>query len=289
MLENDLEGPALGVSWDGTGYGEDRTIWGGEFLTVSDGAGFTRAACMRPFRLPGGDRAIREPRRAALGLLHAMAGLEAETFDIASTHAFSYGERELLFQALVRGVNSPVTTSVGRLFDAVASMIGLRQRSSFEGQAAMELEHAIDVATDEAYSFDLTAHTQSFATGSWESPPLVVDWAPVVRAILDDVRTHVGRGTIAARFHNTLAEVIVAVAEHIDQPRVILTGGCFQNRHLTERTVTRLRQQGFRPYWHQRVPPNDGGLALGQVAAYLRGLRATAPEAGQDARVPVLR
>jgi len=169
-------------------------------------------------------------------------------------------------------VNSPVTTSAGRLFDAVASLVGLCQRSSFEGQAAMALEHAIDARTDEAYPFELTDRTDRFAMGSWQPPPWVLDWAPAIEALLRDVDARVPPGAIAARFHNTLADMIVAVATRIATPRVALTGGCFQNRYLIERAVMRLSASGFRPYWHQRVPPNDAGIAFGQVAACARAL-----------------
>jgi hydrogenase maturation protein HypF len=281
MAENDLEGVVLGVAWDGTGYGTDGTVWGGEFLTTTD-HGFVRSACLRPFRLPGGERAIREPRRAALGVLHALADGRGSRTHVDSLRSFDARERALMREALARGVNSPVTTSAGRLFDAVASLVGLCQRSSFEGQAAMALEHAIDARTDEAYPFKLTDRTARFAMGPWQPPPWVLDWGPAIEAVLRDIDAQVPSGTIAARFHNTLAEMIVAVAERIAEPRVVLTGGCFQNRYLIERAVTRLGASGFRPYWHQRVPPNDGGIALGQVAACARALGQARDAAGAD-------
>lgn len=281
MAENDLEGRVLGVAWDGTGYGLDGTVWGGEFLTTT-GGGFVRSACLRPFRLPGGERAVREPRRAALGVLHAIAGSRGSRADVDVLHSLGARERALMVEALARGVNSPVTTSAGRLFDAVASLVGLCQRSSFEGQAAMALEHSIEARTDEAYPFELTDRTDRFAMGAWQPPPWVLDWAPAIEALLRDVEAGVASGAMAARFHNTLAEMIVAVAERIGEPRVVLTGGCFQNRYLIERAVTRLAASGFRPYWHQRVPPNDGGIALGQVAACARALAGARKARGAD-------
>ena len=277
MAENDLDGPALGVCWDGTGYGPDGTVWGGEFLSVT-GSSFTRAACLRPFRLPGGDRAVREPRRSALGILHAIDPLLAWPAHLSA--AFSDVERRVLVDALERGINAPVTTSAGRLFDAIASLTGLRQRTGFEGQAAMDLEFAADPAVDDDYPFDITREGARVALGSWLAPPLVIDWAPMIRAIADEVRGGVATGVIAARVHNTLAGMIVSVARLQVEPAVVLSGGCFQNRYLTERAVTALRLAGFRPYWHQRIPPNDGGIALGQVAAYLRNkesLRCASP------------
>ncbi len=269
MAENELDGPALGVAWDGTGYGLDGTVWGGEFFAVNGGS-FTRVACLRPFQLPGGDRAIREPRRSALGALHAIASEIAIVGPSLTAGAFSPSEQALLIEAMARGVNAPVTTSAGRLFDAVASIAGLRQRASFEGQAAMDLEFAIAPGVNDAYPFALTEDGRQFAIGSWQAPRLVIDWAPMVRAILDDAAGAVAVGVIAARAHNTMVEMMVATASFFGQAAVVLSGGCFQNRYLTEQAVTRLRRAGFRPYWHQRIPPNDGGIALGQIAAYLR-------------------
>ncbi|MGC8784673.1 MAG: carbamoyltransferase HypF [Armatimonadota bacterium] len=260
MAENELEPPVLGVSWDGTGYGTDGTVWGGEFLTICE-QGWERFAHLRPFRLPGGDRAIKEPRRCALGVLYELFGDDA--FDLLA-QVFTEDEHRLLRQMLRQGINAPVTTSAGRLFDAVASLAGLRQVVNFEGQAAMELEFLThDVHTDETYPFSLCEGASSY----------MLDWSPMVRAILEDVRAVVSAPLIATRFHNTLVEMMVAVAQAAGIERVALSGGCFQNAYLTERAVRRLGEEGFRPYWHQRVPPNDGGIALGQIvgAVYHKG------------------
>jgi len=279
MAENDLNDPALGVAWDGTGLGLDGTVWGGEFFSV-DSDSCARIACLRPFRLPGGDRAIKEPRRSALGVLHAMAGHGALAMSPIVAGAFSAAERTLLVEATTRGVNSPVTTSAGRLFDAVTSLIGLRQRSTYEGQAAMDLEFAAAADVDDAYPFTLADSVRHCAFGSWQAPRLVIDWEPMVKAIVDEHAAGVMPGIIAARAHNAMAAMIVAVAERAGKTAVVLSGGCFQNRYLSERTVASLRLAGFRPYWHQRIPPNDGGIALGQIAAYLRAkenLRCVSP------------
>ena len=286
MAENDLDGPALGVSWDGTGFGPDGTVWGGEFL-FADHASFTRVGCLRPFRLPGGERAVREPRRSALGLLHAMAGASTavEAMDAAPVRAFEPGERRVLLRALTRGVNAPVTTSAGRLFDAVAALVGLRQVASFEGQAAMALEFAVDESITDAYPVVLDDCVAPFALGSWAAPDAVIDWAPMIHELLADVRAGEKVPVMAARFHRTMAEAIVAMAIHVGEPHVVLTGGCFQNRWLAEWSVGRLREAGFRPYWHQRVPPNDGGIALGQIAAYLRAHRPPSERVGKAAYV----
>lgn len=248
MVDNEIRPPLLGVAWDGTGFGLDGTVWGGEFLRVH-ASGFDRVAHLRTFRLPGGDRAVVEPRRAAIGLLHEMFG-EQIPEDLAPVRAFAPRELRVLHAMLRTPVNAPLTSSAGRLFDAVAAILDLRQRCSFEGQAAMEVEFALDgCETDDVYE------------------PASEDWEPMIRGIIADLRSGIPTGLIAAKFHNTLAQAIVAVARRVGETQVALSGGCFQNRYLTERAVLRLREAGFRPYWHQRVPPNDGGIALGQLAA----------------------
>jgi len=264
MAENEIEPPALGVSWDGTGYGLDGTIWGGEFFLVTDN-NVERVSHLRPFRLPGGDTAVKEPRRAAAGLLYEKFGETAfERNELSSIAAFSSVELSAVKAMLVRELNSPFCCSAGRLFDAVASLVNLRQQIRFEGQAAMELEFALEgVKTDESYPMSLvTRH-----------PSLLLDWSPMIEAILADVKHGVSAGEISAKFHNALVEAVVTVAKHVGESRVVLSGGCFQNRYLTERTVKRLREEGFQPYWHQRVPTNDGGIALGQIVAARRELR----------------
>ena len=280
MAENELPPPVLGVSWDGTGYGLDGTVWGGEFLLVTQ-AGWERVAHLRCFPLPGGERAVKEPRRTALGLLFEAFGEAAlEQSELATLRAFSGAELARLRTMLARRLNSPLTSSAGRLFDAVASLTGLRQRLRFEGQAAMELEFALEgVQTGQSYPFSLDAPPAP-ATASGAPAPrraLRVDWSPLVGEIIAEVKRGVPPGPISARFHNTLAEIIVAVARRTGQERVVLSGGCFQNRYLTERAVGRLQGEGFRPYWHQRIPPNDGGIALGQVIAALGAWHGSLP------------
>lgn len=256
MAENALTPPVLGVAWDGTGYGTDGTIWGGEFFRVTEG-GIDRVGHFRPFPLPGGDAAVREPRRSALGALYACLGQKAfDLTQLPSIQSFAASERSGIRRMLEQDVNCPRTTSVGRLFDAVASLIGLRQVTRFEGQAAMELEFAAEgVKTDESYSCRISA---SEGTN-------LVDWEPLLENILEDRERGVSSSQIAAKWHNTLVEVIVQIAERVGDARVCLSGGCFQNRRLTEAAVEQLRMRGIQPYWHQRVPPNDGGIALGQL------------------------
>jgi hydrogenase maturation protein HypF len=263
MAENGLEGPCLGVAWDGTGYGLDGTVWGGEFLRPTT-ATFQRVAHLRTFRLPGGEQAIKEPRRAAIGLLYELFGDTLFSMEeLAPVRAFSPRERGILQGMLAKQINSPRTSAAGRLFDAIAAILALHLGHQFESQAAMELEWAVGgIETDEAYPIRI----------SEEPSTLVLDWGPLVRDLLADLKSDVPVARIAARFHNALVEGILAVAERVGEERVVLTGGCFQNRYLTERVVARLRAEGFRPYWHQRIPPNDGGIALGQVVAASRAM-----------------
>jgi hydrogenase maturation protein HypF len=275
MAENELEPPLLGVAWDGTGYGLDGTVWGGEFFLLTE-TSCERVAHLRQFRLPGGDRAVKEPRRTALGLLYEMFGEAAFAMaDAAPVRAFSPAELGVLKTMLARRLNSPLTSSAGRLFDAVASLAGLRHQVRFEGQAAMELEFALEgAATAGAYDFPLRSNHASRIT---HHASLRLDWSPLIEAILADLKRALPIGPISARFHNALVEAIIAVAKRVGQQRVVLSGGCFQNRYLTERSVRRLQEEGFRPYWHQRVPPNDGGISLGQAVAALRQEGAARP------------
>jgi hydrogenase maturation protein HypF len=258
MAENEIEGPVLGISWDGTGYGLDGTVWGGEFL-LTDASGFQRIATFRKFRLPGSAPAVKEPRRVALGILFEMMGNRAfERKDLPTIQAFSSSEIPVLSQMLTKGINAPWTSSAGRLFDAVASLSGLRQQMRFEGQAAMELEFAASTSeTREEYPFQLAAHHEI----------TLIDWEPMVNAILQDAQDAIPLASIAKKFHNTLGSIMVAIAQRAGEKSVVLTGGCFQNRILLESAVEKLNAAGFRTYWHQRIPPNDGGIALGQIVA----------------------
>jgi hydrogenase maturation protein HypF len=250
MAEHGLTGPVLGLAWDGAGLGSDGTLWGGEALRV-DAAGWSRVGHLRPFPLPGGEQAMREPRRAALGVLHALAG--AAVAGVADL--FTAGELRVLLGALDAGVQSPITTSVGRLFDAVAAFLGLGARPSFEGQAAMAVElAAADVEGAEPYPFPLGAGL-----------PAVADWGPLVLALLDDRGRGVPVAVSAARFHAALAALAAAFAARIGLPDVVLSGGCFQNARLAEAVQTRLAADGFTVHLPARYPPNDGGIALGQA------------------------
>jgi len=264
MAEHGLQAPVLGVSWDGTGYGSDGTIWGGEFLRVDDRK-FDRVAHLGTFRLPGGEQAVKEPRRSALGLLYAVYGDDVP-IDLPPIQSFTAAELKLLKTMLQKGINAPLTSSAGRLFDAVAALLGLCQYTTFEGQAAMALEFAQDgLKTDKCYPFVITDNTTDSAPSE-----RILDLEQLIGAMIHDLRAGVSIGDISAAFHNTLAEMIVAVAKTVGEKQVVLSGGCFQNKTLLERTIERLLGEGFQPYWHRTIPPNDGGIALGQVMAAFR-------------------
>lgn len=266
MAENELKPPVLGVAWDGSGWGPDGTVWGGEFLKI-DEYGYSRVARLRPMRLAGSERAVREPRRCGLGMLYeAFDGKLSDLEEFPTIAAFSNSERKIISTMLQQGLNSPWASSVGRLFDAVASLIGLRQMARHEGQAAMELEWLAERDTSQyCYPFKLSATS--------EGEPCELDWRDMVIEILTGVASGASRAGIARCFHNTLAGMVARVAQQYTGLPVALSGGCFQNRLLTELIVARLQADGVKVYWHQRVPPNDGGIALGQVMAAARQIR----------------
>jgi hydrogenase maturation protein HypF len=261
MAENRISPPVLGISWDGTGYGTDGTIWGGEFLSV-DNSSFVRAGHFDPFPLPGGEIAIKEPRRSALGLLYATLGPELFVpKNSALLSNFESREVTVIRKMLEEEINSPKTSSVGRLFDAVSSILGLCRVSTFEGEAAMAVEFcAKRSGSEDHYDFQLKESADA----------IVVDWRPLVKALLFDKHRGTKVEDSSAKFHNTLVEILISVCEKRRTPAVALSGGCFQNKVLCERAIKRLIEEGFKPYWHHQVPPNDGGIALGQIAAASR-------------------
>jgi len=272
MAENELQPPVLGVAWDGTGLGTDGTIWGGEFLLVRE-RDWSRAGYLRPFSLPGGELAIREPRRSAAGLLYERFGARAfEMKQLPSIAAFTQPELGVLQSMLARGINSPRTSSVGRLFDAFAAILGLRQRTSFEGQSAMELECAADRHPAGVMAAD-TPCLGRFALVQTDSPEgkmLAADWGPVLDAVLEGRAKGLSTALLARSIHEALVDLILQMARAIGEPRIVLSGGCFQNATLLRTLPSALARHGFKAYWHQRIPPNDGGICVGQVVAALR-------------------
>ncbi len=246
LADNEVDEEVLGVVWDGAGYGTDGSVWGGEFLmaTLSD---FRRFAFLRPFALLGGDQAARRPSLVALGLMFELG------VDPPASLLEEFSPRELsVYQVMfTKGINCPRTSSMGRLFDGVAALVGLSRWNRFEGESAMKMEFALPTAPiDESYAVP-------------QGQPL--DWGELIIQILDDVEKGTSREAMSARFHNAMVRLILAVAQDANRAHVALTGGCFQNRYLLERAVAGLRAMGFNPLWHRRVPTNDGGLSLGQA------------------------
>ena len=269
MAEHKLVGEVLGIAWDGAGYGEGGQVWGGEFLITSYRQ-FTRLASLKPFRLLGGEAAMKDPSRSAAALLWELMG-EAMLQHQLPSWQVSHSQREKFATVLKSSIASPWTTSMGRLFDAVASLTGLCQETTFEGQAAMAVQFSAEQGMEksgrggEGYPIDLVP-SESPAT-KW-----ILDWRPMMSAMLDDLRKGNHPELVAARFHVGLAEGVVRVAQAAGLPRVVLTGGCFQNRLLLSLVRHRLEAVGFTVYCHGLVPPNDGGLSLGQAVIAVHSL-----------------
>lgn len=256
MADNSLRGRVIGVALDGTGYGLDGRIWGGEFLACGFG-GFERRGHLRYVPLAGGDSAIREPWRSALAYLRAAFGPQATSLPLPLFEEIPAHRIAIVETMLSRNIQTIETSSCGRLFDAVASILGLRHETTYEGQAAIELEMAASADTG-SYPFVVAGLN-----------PFQVDMSPAIVAIMEDFLARVPVGAIAARFHRTMAQVVVdcclRIRQSDDLNRVCLSGGTFQNLRLLGLSFEGLRQHDFEVFIHRRVPPNDGGLSLGQA------------------------
>jgi hydrogenase maturation protein HypF len=264
LAENGRRGPVIGVALDGTGHGADGAVWGGEFL-VADLEGHRRAGHIEYVPLPGGDRAAEEPARMALAYLYAIHGAAAAELDLPVIERMGRGKARTLCQMMEKGANSPPTSSAGRLFDAAAALAGLRDRMSYEGQAAMELEGAADPDED----------------GSWpcrvveRDGVLVVLAKDIVAALVGDLARGAGAEALAARFHNSVLDMVVDVVKRLRErtglAEVALSGGCWQNARLLAGAVERLGAEGFAVLTHTQVPANDGGVSLGQAVVCASG------------------
>lgn len=257
MAENHLSGEVIGVAFDGTGYGTDGAIWGGEFLVASY-AGFERQGHFRYVPLPGGDTAVRQPWRAALSYLRETFGPGRLPDGVSFGNGVPEKHVAVVETMLSRRINTVQTSSCGRLFDAVAALIGLRQEVNFEGQAAIELEMIVEPGIEGRYSFDVH-----------DGAVMQLDMRPAIEGIVRDLGRSKSHGHISALFHNTIGAAVVEVCSRIRRTRqlnrVCLSGGTFQNMYLLRRAVTSLRAQGFEVFLHSSVPPNDGGISLGQA------------------------
>ncbi|MEQ9518009.1 MAG: carbamoyltransferase HypF [Parvibaculum sp.] len=280
MAEHGLEGPVLGIAWDGAGLGDDGTLWGGEFLHMEPGQ-YRRVAHLRQFQLPGGEVAMREPRRAAFGVLWELNGdLVSDQTSLSPVADLTEEQRRVFSTMLSNNVNAPICSSAGRLFDAVAAFVGLRLLAGYQGQAAAELEWAIDgIKTDQVYAFSGQTNTHP-STGV----PLVLDWGPMIKELLADHADAMPVPMIAAKFHNTLVEMIVSVVECQGLNKVVFGGGCFQNKYLTERIMKRMREIDVDFFFPQSVPPNDGGISFGQVVWARHVLKRRMPNVSSHSR-----
>lgn len=265
LAENRIDRPALAVVWDGTGYGTDGTVWGGEFFRIDDRE-CVRVGHLRRFLLPGGEAAVREGRRAAIGLLHeAYENDWPAVFEDWASRVFESTALDTLERLMASGSHCVRTSSAGRLFDGFAALGAGISESRFEGDAAMRFEHL--ASGEGAYRFELSS-----PSGGEAEPRMAfeLDWASALAALGEDLAKGSAPALISARFHRGLAEAIVTVAKQIGLETVALSGGCFQNRLLFETAWSNLERAGFRPVGHQRIPPNDGGIAFGQLAVAAR-------------------
>ncbi len=265
MAEYGSKGPALAIVFDGTGYGEDGTVWGGEFLGVTIN-GYERFGHLRYIPLPGGDMAVREPWRMAAAYLERVYG-NLDGLHIPFVKRLDFERWSQIRLAIRNKINSPLCSSMGRLFDAVSALLGVRGTINYEGQAAIELEQMAEKAETGEYPFKILE----------EKGMLIINPDPIIEAIIKDIRNGEGPFIISARFHNSIARVISRMAKRIRLAAglsdVFLSGGVFQNHYLLVKVLDILKEDGFRVYTHQKVPPNDGGISLGQVfyALYIKG------------------
>jgi hydrogenase maturation protein HypF len=268
LAEHSLQGPVIGVAADGTGYGTDGAVWGCEIMT-SDLVGFERTAHLAYVPLPGGEQAIHQPWRMAAVYLAQAYGDSFLALDIPFVQQLDRSKWRILSHMIARGLNCPPTSSLGRLFDAVAALLGIRDEVYYEGQAAIELEMlAVNMEQAESYPFAIR-----------DGEPAVLDVAPLIRAIVSDIQQRVPVPQIAGRFHRSIAELLMTaclkVRERSGIKTVALSGGVFQNRLLLEQLVARLQEMAFEVFINRRVPPNDGGLSFGQLAVAAARLRAS--------------
>lgn len=254
MLENNIKEKVIGISWDGTGYGKDGKIWGGEFL-LCDFKNFERIATFREFGILGGDKAIKEPRRAAIGVLYEIFGDKSFELELAPLISLREGEKKLFKEAYKKELSIFKTTSAGRIFDAVSSLCNIKQKISYEGQSAMMLEWFAETEKKSniiPYPFDIV-----------EKEILIIDWKPMIIEILEDIKNNKKISYIAFRFHITLAEIIERICKIFNGYKISISGGVFQNKLLTELVYKKLKNRKI--YMHSQIPPNDGGISAGQI------------------------
>ncbi|WP_163278552.1 carbamoyltransferase HypF [Enterobacter hormaechei] len=261
MAENGLSGKTIGVIFDGTGYGTDGTIWGGEFLT-GDEKSFERAAHLRAFSLPGGDKAVKEPVRVAISLLTALYGEHLEGVNLPALNALPAQQLSVYAKMAARHFNSPKTSSMGRLFDGISALIGICSYVEYEAQAAIELEALLnrDLYMSQPFSYCVQE----------KNGHLEVDYRPMIRELVSELTTTAPNlPLLSRRFHSTIVDMIISVCIRLSKVcatrQVVLSGGVFLNEFILLNTVEGLHAAGLKPYFHHSVPTNDGGISLGQI------------------------
>ena len=270
MVDNKIEEEVIGIAFDGLGYGTDGNLWGGEFL-VADLKNFQRIGHLKYIAMPGGTQAIKEPWRMAVSYLYQIYGEDFLGLELDLIKTFDKGRLHTIAKMLSQRINCPLTSSAGRLFDAISALLGICQSVNYEGQAAIELEMAIKSvqgvrSEEESYNYEIEKRGQIY----------IIDPIPIIKGVLKDLQREIPVFVISARFHNSIAGIIVNMCKKICKEtglkRAVLSGGVFQNMFLLRKTVTELYSEGFKVYTHHRVPTNDGGISLGQAAIAMEKL-----------------
>jgi len=258
MVDNQITGPVIAVTFDGTGYGEDGTIWGGEIL-IAELSRYMRVGYLSPVLMPGGTSAIKNPWQMAISYLYGVYGKEFLEFSLPFLEGIPGDKVKNIIKLIEKKINSPVTTSCGRLFDGVASIAGIRNSVNYEGQAAVEFEQAIDGITNDSYHMYFERQGNEF----------VIMWDMLITEVVDDVLSGKNAGYISAKFHSGLAKIVTEVCLDVSKQSglsdVVLSGGVFMNMYLLERVVRGLRTEGLNVFTHNSIPTNDGGISVGQL------------------------
>ena len=294
IVDNCIKGDIIGITFDGTGFGSDGNIWGGEFWTGNI-KGFKRIAHLQYIRMPGGQASIREPWRMAVSFLSSVYGVNFQDLRIGFLDRLDKKKAGLLIQIMNKGLNSPLTSSAGRLFDAISAITGVCQVAEYEGQPAIELERTLNHSEtrkalvrrpvlrsfSEGGSIGEGGKTEKLGGDRYkfkyrdEGGLIIIDWTSLIRGVVKDLQLGKGKSEISLKFHNAICYMIKEVCNLLREgsniDKVFLTGGVFQNRYLTDYIKILLEKDGFDLYLHNKVPPHDGNIALGQAAiAYER-------------------
>lgn len=265
IIDNSIKGPVIGVAFDGTGYGSDGNIWGGEFF-IGGLKGFRRVSHLGYMPMPGADMAVKEPYRMAISYLYNVYGRDLLKLKIDLVNKMDKKNVSVLIDMIDKKINSPLTSSAGRLFDAVASIVLSKEASAFEAELPIELEKIAEESCDGLYDFVI----------KYNKDAPVIDTSRIIKGIVNDMLRKIDKSIISAKFHNTVAYMISRTASSLRKRsginKIVLTGGVFQNRYLANRSEMMLKKGGFKVYTHSSVPANDSGIPIGQIA--IAGARA---------------